>query len=630
MAEQTDVTKTEVDPVTGLTVAQWIKNTTAEKRNETYNFLIDRTFYYDQEMPNGEKNPALTEGEWGVLAYGIFRDAEVINLGGPTRIWENGNDLNTYLDFVDHVYEPVVNKTRSKTASQSYTNPVTGTKYPLRSYWLSAMGDTVRTEGWQIPAVTGAVAAALIGGTAALGGTVVWTAATGTGAMLASGGATVIGAGTATAAAATQYPTIARALMGLDKIWGPIARSATATWMSKIAGIGAIGAGIAAAASMADNAINPEANAEAEAFAERQAKGLDKPGNTINQTYRGIGDQARPVVEVRDSTGKLIDVQYGVIGQDSDGSPVILPETSDLGSFVPNQGTESGFSFVPTETTGGLSTTPPGMTGSTVTDPLIRVEEDYVAARRAPIGGSTRVPKSRGSQKPTYQTFQVVPKYRDSHIIPQLNTLTDEEVHNFQLMMVDAGLIGEFDYFPGVRDEATEKAMEAVMGQGNVDGSNWQTAARFYQQLGLKQKELAKQAALKARTFVQPAYVAPDYATLSQAVKQTFETLVGRDPHDSELAVLADQMNKDYRKQYQAEIAAQRSEFDAQGRAIVNETDQAAGTFQNVDPTARMIEAIEKKYGPEIEGEEKEDQGLTDISNVLNSFSRLTAFTRGG
>lgn len=53
-----------------------------------------------------------------------------------------------------------------------------------------------------------------------------------------------------------------------------------------------------------------------------------------------------------------------------------------------------------------------------------------------------------------------------------------------------------------------------------------------------------------------PAYRAPDYATLTQAVKQYVEAKVGRPVKDYELTILADRMAADFRAEYDSRVAA--------------------------------------------------------------------------
>jgi len=96
-----------------------------------------------------------------------------------------------------------------------------------------------------------------------------------------------------------------------------------------------------------------------------------------------------------------------------------------------------------------------------------------------------------------------------------------------------------------------------------------------------------------SRVWRPPAYLAPDYAELSQAVKVTFEQKLGRAPSSAEIMVLSDKMKADHRGEFDAQVEGQRLQFFGSGGPD-------AGTVQDVNYAARFQEDFESKYTDEL------------------------------
>ena len=96
-----------------------------------------------------------------------------------------------------------------------------------------------------------------------------------------------------------------------------------------------------------------------------------------------------------------------------------------------------------------------------------------------------------------------------------------------------------------------------------------------------------------ARVWRPPAYLAPDYAELSQAVKLTFEQKLGRAPSGAEITLLSDKMKADHRGEFDAQVEGQRLQFFGSGAPD-------AGTVQDVNYAARFQEDFEGKYSDEL------------------------------
>lgn len=202
-------------------------------------------------------------------------------------------------------------------------------------------------------------------------------------------------------------------------------------------------------------------------------------------------------------------------------------------------------------------------------------------------------------------------------------TKSPEYIAGIQDRMRRAGLLRKGQASIGWWDEASANAMFQLMTEANSKGVEWEAAldAREEAWKNMSPEDLA--AAAGRGPFVAPAYMAPDYDTLAQAVKQTFRQTLGRDPKDYEMALLADKMSRDYRAQYSAEVAAARSEYDAANRAIVYEEPQSGGTVRSVDPMASLAEFFEKRYAGEIELEQDQSESLFNVRALTSSLAGL-------
>lgn len=123
--------------------------------------------------------------------------------------------------------------------------------------------------------------------------------------------------------------------------------------------------------------------------------------------------------------------------------------------------------------------------------------------------------------------------------------------------------------------------------------------------------------------FTQPVYLAPDYATLSQNVKNVFRTQLGREPEPYEMGDLIRQLEIDHYADYQSQVDAARMEWEARQRASETGQEQATGTVQGVDPFSRMKEYFDKQYGPERERAEDVAEHGANVGLVMNNLAGL-------
>ena len=150
---------------------------------------------------------------------------------------------------------------------------------------------------------------------------------------------------------------------------------------------------------------------------------------------------------------------------------------------------------------------------------------------------------------------------------------------------------------------AEASAMAALADESNGLGVPWNLQlAKVAANPSEAAKRRAKGRALSdRRPFVAPAFLKPDMATLSQAVKESVRQRLGREPTGAEMGELVETLGIDFRAEFGAQVQALRSEFDATTRAIETDAPQAAGTVQSVNPAAQFAEHFDKRFAGEID-----------------------------
>ena len=116
-----------------------------------------------------------------------------------------------------------------------------------------------------------------------------------------------------------------------------------------------------------------------------------------------------------------------------------------------------------------------------------------------------------------------------------------------------------------------------------------------------------------SRVWRPPAYLEPDYAEISQAVKLTFEQKMGRSASDAEIAMLAVKMKTDHRAEFDASTEAQKLQFFGSGG-------KDAGTVQDVSYAARFQEDFASRYSDELGTIDKVEQSRNITQNALGSI----------
>lgn len=228
--------------------------------------------------------------------------------------------------------------------------------------------------------------------------------------------------------------------------------------------------------------------------------------------------------------------------------------------------------------------------------------------------------------------------------------------------LLEAGVIGEGEAATPGWSIGSADGMSVVMDRANHLGVTWQEAAGIMaHQFSVATNLLDSQGVSGGRgTATQPrmVYKAPDYDMLKGEVRSLFQSALGRQPKDYELALLADQLDADYRAQFDADFAAQElltntdgtsaeggrvpskiEELTAalpenQGTAPPSDTGDGAvslqnvGTVRTVDPLARMAEKFRATYGQEMQNLERKAEQRFSFGNFMNSISGTAAQVR--
>jgi hypothetical protein len=244
------------------------------------------------------------------------------------------------------------------------------------------------------------------------------------------------------------------------------------------------------------------------------------------------------------------------------------------------------------------------------------------------IGGNNlgpRRPGSWGRPSGPWGRPDVAGPYVEGSDFDEIAEMSTEQLVRFQEQLIAMGVLDADSTLIGKRDTVTIDAMNQIMTLANAEGTNWGTMLYELQQIADERGgKLVKDP--DAPEFNMPSYLAPDYATMAQKVKDTMRTQLGRDPDESELAALVGELQGWDREAYEAEVAAAESEFNAE-----YEGGPEGQTFQDVDPLARFNEMFEQKYASELDFVEERDerapmsqQSVQGAVGTLSDMSRST------
>jgi hypothetical protein len=259
------------------------------------------------------------------------------------------------------------------------------------------------------------------------------------------------------------------------------------------------------------------------------------------------------------------------------------------------------------------------------TQGAIGVPEGFTAVRDEEIPAGEGLEKfrlARGLGTPTRST-EVVPRYFVGDEWQRAG-MPPERIVELQRQLEQAGQLSDGDFYAGVWDQATAGAMQAVMGMANASGQTWEDQLKDLIANVPESVKEARNAAKLAKQFQAPAFVKLDPATAAQRVKRMLRSELNREPTDEEMAALSGEMSGLYRAEYEANVAAMRAEFDAREQGLETGVAVAPGAVQGVDPVARFGEAFDRRFAPEMDFIEGQEDQLRNATNVFASLRNMS------
>lgn len=248
------------------------------------------------------------------------------------------------------------------------------------------------------------------------------------------------------------------------------------------------------------------------------------------------------------------------------------------------------------------------------------------AANTEPVGGIWNGPT--GPVDPTTGEFvgplaQTVPNgiaapYSADYVTGLWEGLPLEDRVRLQDRLVGYGLTSKV--VPGELDDGTLDGIGRLLGMSNRAGTTWQATLGRLEDL---EAQGLLDAAQREQPFEAQPYLAPDYATMAQTVKDMFRQRLGREPDQSEMAQFQAELTGWDRMGYEAEQDLQRIQHEQAQQPGA----QAAPTGRAVDPLARFQEVFESRYANELDFvEDKADAVETreQVQQTTNTLSRMS------
>jgi hypothetical protein len=220
-------------------------------------------------------------------------------------------------------------------------------------------------------------------------------------------------------------------------------------------------------------------------------------------------------------------------------------------------------------------------------------------------------------------------------------------VRSLQSRLADAGMLVNGKYSPGMADVITVDAFSDLLSMSNGSGQRWDRELTYrvdnidpsvledYQNQFTPKP--AKDPIRLIDPFIAPTFLKPDYASLTQGVKQSLRDQLRREPTDSEMRQLTSFLDAEYRSQYDAEVRGLRGEYDARVSAFQSDAYEAGeatygsgGEVRDVDPTARYAEEFERKFSGELDLIKRNESTLDAQVRTGAAIGKLTAMVNRG
>lgn len=220
-------------------------------------------------------------------------------------------------------------------------------------------------------------------------------------------------------------------------------------------------------------------------------------------------------------------------------------------------------------------------------------------------------------------------QYRQNDINSILFGMTPPQVEAFQRQAVRAGLLD--DHAPGFvygsADELTRQAMAVTMGNSNRLGRDWRSMIEImgdeyqaYVQEVQNSNKPAKPLFVPSR-----AYTALDPETARQWFQNTVEGRLGRKASDWEVREMARYMEANHRENYDNQIAAEKSLWEARGRAAEGLDPGAIASYTEIDENARAEARFEEDYETELGEVDRWQQVKRDTQSLFQGLDSMSA-----
>lgn len=207
----------------------------------------------------------------------------------------------------------------------------------------------------------------------------------------------------------------------------------------------------------------------------------------------------------------------------------------------------------------------------------------------------------------------------------QLDILSTEILVRTQDRMAALGILGK--HIPGRKDPATLEAFRSLLTLANTEGEGWANMLHSLeeQKIAMGDEWAFDKDGNERAPFTAQAYLAPDYATLANAVRTQMRGSLGRDPDDSEIAQLTAELEGWYREEYDEEVEAARREYEMEG------TDEGGVPEPGVDidPEARFREAFETRFANGIQWRQEREEDQSQAGLVQGSAATIGQAMRG-
>jgi len=229
-------------------------------------------------------------------------------------------------------------------------------------------------------------------------------------------------------------------------------------------------------------------------------------------------------------------------------------------------------------------------------------QDKTVPGSKYGYGSGAAVPTAE--EQETYGEDQYRRQYITGDGAQMVGGWSPERLSAYEELMLDAGLLTPGSYTPGQMGREQIDGWEYVLGEANYFGLSPQSMIQRLARLGRNTPRGGGGGGRGRST----AYTIPDYDTLAQNAKNMLRQTVGREINDWEMSLVADELQKNYRKKATQLQAAQLA---------------GSGEFEVTDPQTVTQAFVEDQYSDEI----SRISGIQE--NTFNNQLALKTFMQG-